>query len=295
MRKNLRSDIHTGILFFFGENLAFFNTLKYGIQLIAHKDGDNRRRCLVGSQSVIVSGGCNGYSHQILMIIHSRDNRHQKYQERKVLGRILARIQQVHAGIGADGPVVVLAAAVNAFERFLRKQAGKAVLVSNLLHHLHRQLVVVDSHIGCLINRSQLVLGRSNLIMLGLGRNAELPQFLVQVMHVFGNSWFQNSEIMIFHLLPLRSRSADQRASADQKVFSLQVQLLVNQEIFLFRTYRCAYMGNGCIAEQAEDSQRRAVQFLHGTKQRCLLIQRLAAVRAECGGNVKCSIFNKGR
>ena len=99
-----------------------------------------------------------------------------------LLARRLARLEQVHARVGRDGPVVVLAAAVDAGKGLFVQQADKTVLAGDLLHYLHRQLVVVGGDIGGGEDRRQLVLAGRDLVVLGLGENAELPQLLVQVL-----------------------------------------------------------------------------------------------------------------
>ena len=48
-----------------------------------------------------------------------------------------APVEEVDAGVGAEGEVVVLARAVDALEGLLVQQADEAVLGRNLLHELH--------------------------------------------------------------------------------------------------------------------------------------------------------------
>ena len=63
------------------------------------------------------------------------------------------------------------------------QQAHEIVALGNLLHHLHGQLVVVGGNVGGGEDGSQLVLGGSDFIVLGLGQNAQLPQLVVQILH----------------------------------------------------------------------------------------------------------------
>ena len=53
----------------------------------------------------------------------------------------------------------------------------------DLAHDLHGQLVVVDGDVGGVEDGRQLVLARCNLVVLGLGGHAQLPQLLVQLLH----------------------------------------------------------------------------------------------------------------
>ena len=59
------------------------------------------------------------------------------------------------------------------------EQARKAMAVSNLLHHLHNELVVVNSNIDGFKDRSKLMLCRSNLVVFCLCRDSKLPEFFI--------------------------------------------------------------------------------------------------------------------
>ena len=128
---------------------------------------------------MIVSCRCNTDSHQVCILIHCCDGCQQEDQELNVLSRCFAGIQKVLAGIGDDRPVVVLAGAVDSVKRLLMQKACVVVLVRNLLHHLHGQLVVIHGDIGRLKNRCKLMLAGSNLVVLGLGGNALHPDRLL--------------------------------------------------------------------------------------------------------------------
>ena len=107
---------------------------------------------------MIIARGCDGYTHQICIIIHCTDDTHEEEQELYVLARGLARIEEVLALGGDHGPVVVLTGAVDALEWLLVQEACIIMLICDLLHHLHRELVVVDGNVGGLKDRCQLVL-----------------------------------------------------------------------------------------------------------------------------------------
>ena len=105
----------------------------------------------------------------ILIIIHRLDHRAQEEQKLCVLGRRLAGLEQVHAGVGGQGPVVVLAGTVDAGKRLFVQQADHAVARGHLLHDLHRQLVVVGSDVAGREHRRKLVLRGRHFVVLGLG------------------------------------------------------------------------------------------------------------------------------
>ena len=76
--------------------------------------------------------------------------------------------------VGAHRPVVVLARAVDAGERLLVQQADQPVAPGDVLHHLHRQLLVVGADVRVLEDRSELVLVGRDLVVPGLDRHAQL-------------------------------------------------------------------------------------------------------------------------
>ena len=73
----------------------------------------------------------------------------------------------------------MLTAAVYTVERFFMQQANKAMTQSNTFHELHHQLVMVRCYVGSGEDRCQLVLCRSNFVMLGFSKYAQLPQLVV--------------------------------------------------------------------------------------------------------------------
>ena len=156
-------------------------------EFISQKDGDNGRRGLVPSQTVVVSGAGGGNTHQIRIFVHRFDYGHEKYQKLNVLFRGFAGIQQVFSRVGGDGPVVVLAASVDSLKGLLVEQACQTVFIRHFLHDLHSELIVIHGHVGGVKDGRQLVLGRRHLIMFGLGGNSQFPQLFIQVVHVGSN------------------------------------------------------------------------------------------------------------
>ena len=158
---------------------------------------------------------------------------------------------------------------------------------SHLLHGLHHQLVVVHGNVGRLVDRRQLMLGRGHLVVLGPGRDAQLPQLHVQILHIRAHPLADGAEIVILQLLSLGCRRAEQGAPREDQVFPLQIPLSVHQEILLLRPNAGHHLGGARVAEQPDDAQRLLADCLHGTEQRCLLIQGLPRVGAECGGDAE--------
>ncbi len=123
--------------------------------------------------------------------------------------------------------------------------------------------------------------------MFGLGKDAQLPQFLVQILHVGRDPGLDDAKIMVIHLLPLGGFCAEQRSAGEDQVFALLVHVLIHQEIFLLGADVGADTLDVGVAEELQDPQCLPVQSFHGAQQRGLLIQRFAAVGAEGRGDAK--------
>ena len=125
------------------------------------------------------------------------------------------------------------------------------------------------------------MLRRRNLIVLRLCRDTQLPELLVQILHVRADALLDDAKVVILHLLSLGRRCAKKSAPCKHQVFSLQVEILVYEEIFLLRTHAGCDLGSLCVSKQFYDAQRLFAQRLHGAQQRRLLVKRLACVGAE--------------
>ena len=202
--------------------------------------------------------------------------------------RRLARIKHIYAVIRCKRPVVVLTGTVDTCERFFMEQAFQPMLARNSLQCLHYDLVVVYCNVCLCIDRSQLMLCRSHLIVLCLCRNSDFPQLLVDILHKRRNSLTDCSEIVIVKLLTFRRHSSEQCTSCIDQVFSLLKLLSIYKEVFLLRSYGRSYFLRCCISEQSQQTQRLFVDCFHRPKKRCLLIQRFSCVGAECCRNAQC-------
>ena len=110
------------------------------------------------------------------MAVDGLDDAREHQQELQVVVRRLAGIEQVLAEVARDGPVVMLAGAVDTGEGLLVQQAHKTVLRGNALHRLHHELVLVDGDVAGAIDRRALVLGRGDLVVLSRRSDAHLPE-----------------------------------------------------------------------------------------------------------------------
>ena len=242
---------------------------------------------------MIVPGGSDGNAKQILIIVDGLDDRAQEQQELPVLGGSGAGFQKVDARVGRDGPVVMLAAAVDAREGFFMQQADHSVTLGDLLHQLHRQLVVVGRKVRRGEDGGKFVLRGSDFVVLRLGKHTQLPKLFVQLFHKGLNAGLDDTEIMIVQLLTLRRLAAVERAAGVDQILALVVNVLINKEVFLLGTDRCADVLAGVVAEEAKDTHGLTVDRLHRAKKRCLFVKRFAAVGTERGGDAKHAVFDE--
>ena len=240
---------------------------------------------------MVVAGGGDGGAEQVGVLIDSLDDGGEEDQELQVLHGGVARVQQVLVG-GGHGPVVVLAAAVDALERLLVLQADQTVLGSDLLHHLHGQQVVVDGHIGGVVDGGQLMLAGSYFVVLGLGGDAQLPQLFVQLLHESGDLGADDAEVVLFQLLTLGGRCTEEGAAGEDKVLTGLVVFFLNKEVLLLGAD-----GGGdvihVLAEELQDADGLIGQRVHGAQQGSLLVQRLAGVADECSGDAEDVVLHK--
>ena len=250
-------------------------------QLVPEEHRHDGRRRLVGTEAVVVSGRGRAHPQQPLIFVHGLDDRHQKDQKLRILIGGFPGTQQVYALVRRDGPVVVLAAAVDAGKGLFMQQADQTVLPGDLLHDLHGQLVVVRGDVRRGKNRRKLVLAGSDLVVLGLGIDAELPELLVQLFHEGLDAGLDRAEIMVVQLLALGRGSTEERAAGINQVPALQIHVAVNEEILLLGSGVRHHPLDIRVAEQRQDPHGLAVQRLHAAQQRRFLVQRLAPVGAE--------------
>ena len=236
---------------------------------------------------MVVAGGGHGGPQKVLIVVHTLDKGRQKQQKPGVLTGGGAGLEEVAAGVGAQGPVVVLAGAVDAGKGLFVEETHQAVAVRHLLHHLHGQLVMVAGGVGVGVDGGHLVLGGSHLVVLGLGQDAQRPQGFIQVLHIGRHPGLNGAKVVVLQLLAPGGLGAKQGSACHLQVLAPAVQLLVNEKVFLLRSHLGGDpLGLG-VAEEAQDADGLAAHLIHGPQKGGLLIQRVAGVGAEDGGDAK--------
>ena len=181
----------------------------------------------------------------------------------------------------------MLAAAIDTGEGFFMEQAHKTVAGRHLLHDLHCELVLVCGKVACGVDGCKLVLCRSDFVVLGLGEDAQFPQFFVQLFHICGHPGLDCAEIVVVHFLTFGRLCTKKSAAGIYKVLALFVHFSVNEKILLLRANRGDNPLYTVVAEKSEYAQCLLVERFHAAQKRSLLIQRFAAVGTECSGDAK--------
>ena len=182
----------------------------------------------------------------------------------------------------AHAPVQVLARAVDAGERLLVQQAREAVLRRHPPQHLHRHHLVIGGDVGVLEDRRDFVLARRDLVVARLDRHADLVQLALDFDHEGQHALGDGAEVVVLHLLALRRLGAEERAAGVDQVGPVEIELLVDQEVFLLG----AAGGRDALrlrAEQLEDADGLLRERFHRAQQRRLLVERLAGPADERG------------
>ena len=227
---------------------------------------------------MVVRRRCHGYAEQVLIIVDRFDHRDKKEKELRIFVRSFAGLEKVGARVRRDRPVVVLSGAVDSRERLFVEQADHSVLTRDLLHHFHRELVVIAGYVRCREYGGKLMLRGCNLVVLGLCENSELPKLFVELTHEGGDLRLDRTEIVIVKLLSLRAARAEESASGVNEIAALVEHILRDEEIFLLGSDRGLDVRDGFVTEKAEDTHRLTVQRLHRAQKRCLFVECFAAV-----------------
>ncbi len=260
---------------------ALFNLFNHVHQLIAEEHGDDCRRSFVRTEAVIVAGTSNRHAEQVGVSVDGVDDGAKRGKEHGVLVRVLARIEQVALTV-RHGPVVVLAGTVHAGERLFVQQADKTVLVGHVAEHFHNHHVVVAGEVHFLEHRGEFELRGRDFVVTGLRRNAELPEFGLDFVHEVEDARRNATEVMVVHLLMLRGSGTEQRAAGLVQIGALQVETLVNEEVFLFGTKRHRRL-LGAGLEAGHEAAGRLGERLQAAQERRLLVESFTGVAAERG------------
>ena len=262
--------------------------------MLTQERGDDGRRCLIGSQTMGIGSTHDRCLQQAIVLIHTHQSLYDEdYKTEIVLRSLTCRMEQ-YASIGAKTPVVVLTRTIHACKWFLVQQDTETMLVSHTLHQAHQEHVVIDSQVALLVDRSQLKLVRSHLVMTGLARNAQFESLDFQVLHKGLHTLWDGTEVMVVHLLVLGGIMSHEGTSRQHQVWACRVETLIHEEVLLFPTEVGLHLLHLWIEVVAHLSGCLA-QGMERTKQRSLVVQSLSRIRNKYSRNTKCIVDNEHR
>ena len=143
---------------------------------------------------------------------------------------------------------------------------------------------MISGDVGVLEQRRDFVLTRRHFIVPGFDRHAGPIELALDRGHERHHAIGNGAEILIFELLPFRRFRAKQRAAGVDQVRTRQVEVAIDQEIFLLRP---AGGDNpfGVRAEQFQDADRLLRERFHRAQQRCFFVECFAGPAHERGRN----------
>ena len=268
--------------------------LEHGRNLRAEECRNDGRRRLVGTQTVGVRGAHDRSLEQAVVFVDGRYGIDQEGDELQVLRSALAHTEEVHARIGTQRPVVVLARAVDPLEGLLVQQHPELMAAGDLVHDRHQQLVVVVGQVGLLVDRSQLELIGRHLVMSRLDGNAQFQALVLEILHEGHHTGRYGPEIVILELLVLGRLVPHQRAAGQHQVGAHGPQALVHEEILLLPTQ----IGEDLLHVLVEVVAHLRGSLVHGgqrAQQRHLVVERLTRIGDEDGGDTERRIDDEGR
>ena len=188
--------------------------------------------------------------------------------------------------LGGEAPVVVLARAVYAVEGFLVEQNAEAVIAGDALHQGHQKHVVVDGEVALLEDGRELKLVRGHLVVARLTGDGELEGVYLEVFHEGLHAVRDGAEVVVVHLLILRTLVTHQRTARHQQVGAGGVKTFVDEEVFLFPAEVHLYLAH-IVVEEAADVFGGLRNGVERTEQRGFVVERLAGVGDEDGGDTE--------
>ena len=167
------------------------------------------------------------------------------------------------------------------------EQAGHAVLLRDAGQRLHDRLLMVGRDVRVFVERRDLVLTGSHLIVPGLHGHAELEEISLGLEHAGEHPLGDGPEILVLKLLPLRRLGTEERAPGHHEVGAGKKEVAVDEKVFLLRSARRRHLADVLVAEEGQHAASLLVDGLHRAEQRGLLIERLARPRAERRGDAE--------
>ena len=264
-----------GALAFGRRRRTLGNLLEYIGELVTEEDRDDRRWRLIGTEPMIVGRRGDRDTQQPAELVDRPDHRPAENKELGVLVRGVTRYEKAAELRIAQGEVDVLARSVDAREWLLVEKALQSVLLGDRLERGHQQLLMIGGDVRPFKHRGNLELAGRDLVVPGLGGNAELEQFPLGVHHEAEHPLRNSSEVMIVELLALGRLGAEQSAPRVDEIGPGQKEVPVDEEVLLLRAAERDNRIEVAVAKQLQDAFRLCAHCLLAAQQRRLVIQGL--------------------
>ena len=137
------------------------------------------------------------------------------------------------------------------------------------------------------------MLAGRDLVVLGLGRDAERPELVVELLHEIVDRGADRAKVVLLELLPLAGSCTKERASGNDEVRPAGVILLFDEEVLLLVAHT-RHHAAGVLAKERKHALGLRIHSGHRTQKRRLLIERLARIGAKRRGDAEHLVFDEG-
>ena len=252
--------------------------------LRAEEGGDDGGGRFVAAEAVGVAGAHDAGFQQTVVAIDAHERGDDEGEEAEGVAFGATGGVKYDAAVGAERPVAVFAATVDAGERFLVEEAAEAVLASDFAHERDEQHVVIDRQVALFVDGGELKLVGGHFVVTRLAGNAETEGLYFEIAHEFGHALGDGTEIVVFHLLILGAVVPHEGASGEQEVGARGVEAFVDEEVLLFPTEVGVY-AHGLVVEVGANGFGGAVHCGDRLFERGFVVEGFAGVADEDGGN----------
>ena len=138
----------------------------------------------------------------------------------------------------------------------------------------------------------QLKLVGSHLVVACLARNAQFESLDFQVFHESLNTFRNDSEVVVIHLLALCRVMSHEGTAGKHQVWTCGIEAFVNEEILLFPSE----VGNYFLHVRIEIVANVCSSHVYGVQspeQRSLIVKSLTGIRDENGWDAECVVDDK--
>mmetsp|Transcript_48768 Transcript_48768/g.125711 ORF Transcript_48768/g.125711 Transcript_48768/m.125711 type:complete len:359 (-) Transcript_48768:538-1614(-) len=264
------------------------DSLDMRLEACARIQRDDGRRRLLSAEAVVVARMCHCAPHHLVVLAETIGQARDTCDEQLLCLVILARVEEVHAGVGANRPVAVLSAAIDASEGLLVKEHLEPCLGRFPVCKLHEEDVAVAGVAGAGVDGAHLVLSRCHLVVPHGHRAAHLQHLGLDVAHELIDTKRHWAKVVEVSLLVAGRKCAHECTPAVQQVWALLVVVRRDhKELLLPAEIATDRLGMHVEARQLQEAKGMRIHSVVGAEERSLVIDALAIVRDERARDVE--------